>query len=111
MTLAEQIADDYQYIDGVEEVSLTPQHPVAAAVSAIKALRGPLGHTAMQLLSGTIGFTGTEITFHLWRSTLQGTVPKIGDKITDGDGTVYTILSLSLETLRTRWRAVCRQDV
>lgn len=110
MTLAQDIADDYEFMDGVEDITFTPQNPVAAAVASVKALRGVLTR-GEQYLGATAGIEPSDVVWHLWASTLSGTVPKPGDKITDSDSASYRILSLQLMTLRTRWRCVCRKDV
>lgn len=109
-SLADRIANDWQYFDGIEEVSLTPQHPAGAAVAGVKALRGPLTYSATQMLANTIGLSGGEVTFSVWVSTMQGLVPKQHFKLTDGDDIVYTVVGTSKKTLGTRWELICRPD-
>ena len=111
MTIADDLATSYQYVEGVEVVSLTPKNPTAAAVANIKSKRRVLGKQSIQQFGGVIGLQPSDITIHLWKSTMGATVPKQGDWITDAGNVVFTILALSFESLQNRWRCLCRQNV
>lgn len=109
MSLAADIADDYEFIDGVEEVTLTPTTPAAAAQPSVKALQRQL--TRSEIFFGPqIGISPSDTVFHLWVSTLGVVVPNPGDTITQSSGVVWEILSLQLQTLQTRWRCICRKQ-
>lgn len=110
MSVATDMADSWQYVEDVEEVTLTPKNPDGTPVASVKAKRRVMNKTTMQQFAA-VGIEPTDIPIHLWASTLGATVPKQGDWITDSGGTVYRIISLSLESLRNRWRCLCRRNV
>lgn len=111
MAVADFMADSYLVVEGVEDVSLTPQNPAAATVPNVKAKRRVLNRQNLSLFGGIVGLEPTDVPFHLWVSTLGGVIPKPGDLITDEAGVVYTILAASLESLKQRWRCLCRKQV
>lgn len=110
MTLASSLAADYAIIDGVETVTFTPQNPTGTAVTTAKALRRVLNKTDWAM-AGVTGIAASDTVWHVWDGTLGGAVPKQHDIITDSAAVVWTIITLSKETLGTRWRCVCRKRV
>ncbi len=110
MTISSDIAGDWQYIEGVESVSLTPQNPAAATIPGIKALRRVLTRGAI-IAFAAIALEPQDVPWHLWVATLHGVTPKNGDLITDGDGQKWTILAVSLETRKSRYRCLTRKQV
>jgi hypothetical protein len=110
MALADDIANDYQIIDGVEDVTVTPRTPAAAAQPNVKALRRAISRSEV-FFGGQVGISPNDTVFHLWVSTLGGIVPNPGDTITQAGGQAWEILSQQLQTLSTRYRCVCRKQV
>jgi hypothetical protein len=112
MTLATDIANDYIFIDGIEDVTfqarLANQSASGSAVAGVKALARVVNYRSRQDFE-SVGLTSTDLVFHLWDSTLSGNSPKEDDTITRADGSVWTILAASLETLGTRWRCPARR--
>lgn len=109
MSLAIDIASDWQFIDGIETVSVTPQSPPANAVTGVKALRRDLSRTDRL---ANAGIEPDDTVFHVWVATMGvATDLQRGWLITQADGKVWTVQTASLETLGTRWRCVCRKRV
>jgi len=103
MTLVSDIAGDWAYIDGVEDVTHTSR-PAGTETASVKALRRPrsLGHRS----SESFAVDPDTIVWHLWSTTLT---VRPGDLITDGDSEAWIIESCERTTLNTRWRCVCRK--
>lgn len=111
MTVAADIATDWQYVDGIETVTHTPQ-PGGTPDTSVKALRGELSWREVQL-GGPAGLAPDDLAFDVWAATVTD-VPKQGDTLTDGDATVYTILSVSAKTIGAtaiRYRCLARGQV
>lgn len=107
MGMHDSIASDWQWIDGIEDVTLTPQ-PTGSPVTGVKALRRGLNHDEMTLMSETVGLEEDDMVWVLWDESLSGAAPQTGDTITDGDTNVWTIQGLAKVTMGSRWRAVSR---
>lgn len=106
MSLADDLKNVYRAIPGIETVTLTPQGTGATPVTGVQALRRVMSMAAISFATGAPGIDRKMLTFHLWVSTLGGTIPKNGDKITDANNVVYTIDSVDLTTLGTRYKAI-----
>lgn len=104
MGLADQIKDDWKFIDGVKNVTVTIRnadggwHPI----ENVKALRRPITTSS----GGIVHEQGKTARWHLWTSTLDGHEPEEGDKITV-NGTTWIIGSTALVTLDTRLQCEC----
>ena len=109
MTIISDIAGDWQYIEGVEDVTFTPRNPDAAPIPNVKALRRELSKSA-QYLGASAGIEPTDVPWHLWATTLGAVVPKNGDTITDPAGIVWRIKSLTFSPRTSRFHCMCRQD-
>lgn len=107
MTLATDIASDMVDFDGIETVSLYDQS-ADVTDATVTALRRALSHREVQL-GAPLGIEAHDIVFHLQANTTS-IVPQNGDTITNGDSVVFQILSVSKDTLGTRWRCVSRQQ-
>lgn len=105
MTLSADIANDYLFFDGVEDVSLGPRNPTASDVTGVKALRRPVTN---RTVSGSSVAEPNDAVFHVWVSTLSSNVPAIRDLIVATDGS-WAIYQLSKESLGTRYRCLCRK--
>ena len=91
MAIADDLADSWQHVEGVETVTFTPQNPQAASIENVKAKRRVLSRANLSQFGGVIGLSPDDVPFHLWVSTLGGVTPKQGDLVTDGDQVTYTI--------------------
>lgn len=111
MAIADDLAESWRYVEGVETVTLTPQNPPAGSVENVKAKRRVLSRANMAQFGGVVGLSPNDVPFHLWASTLGGVTPELGDLVTDGEGVTYTIQAASLESLKQRWRCLCRKQV
>ncbi len=113
MTIVSDIAADYAHIEGVEDVTITPQNPAAASIPNVKALRRELSRGA-QYLGGAAGIEPTDVPWHLWKYGAGGAVNltevKPGDKITDSSGVSWRIISQTFSPRTSRYRCICRQD-
>lgn len=107
MTLATEIASDMADFDGLETVSLYDQS-ADTTDTTVTALRRSLSHREVQL-GAPLGIEPHDVVFHLQANT-TAIVPENGDTITDSDSVVFQVLSVSKDTLETRWRCVCRQQ-
>lgn len=111
MAIADEIfATSYELVEGVEDVTFTPQNPPAAPVPNVKAKRRVLNRRSIQQFSA-IALEPDDLVLHLWVATLGAAVPKNGDMVTDAAGVKYTIVSLALESLQKRWRCLSRKQV
>lgn len=108
MGLAEDIANDWEFIDGIETVSVTSQADGATAITGVKALQRASDRLARSF-GTSVAITPNDVVFELWpaESGLTDIVP--GDKITNEAGVNFTIMTAQLLTLKTRWRCVCRR--
>ncbi|KKN80768.1 hypothetical protein LCGC14_0325740 [marine sediment metagenome] len=107
MTLATDIASDLATMDGIETVTLYDASADTTDTS-VTALRRALSHREVQL-GFPAGIEARDVAFHLQANT-TAIVPVAGDTITDSGSVVFTILSVSKDTLGTRWRCLCRQE-
>lgn len=106
MTLAADMANDYLFFDGVEDVSLGKRNPTVADVTGVKALRRPVTN---KTLSGSAMVEPSDAVFHVWTSTLSSNVPAIRDVLVASDGN-WRILQVSKESLGTRYRCLCTKE-
>lgn len=115
MTIAityDGLKNAWQQFDGIEEVTFTPrQRTGAVAATGVKALRRTLDKNDLAFGSaGGVDLGPEDMIWHLWDVSLTGLKPQSQDFITDSDGVVYKILSASQQTLKTRWRCLCRKQ-
>lgn len=112
MTIADDIAGDWEFIDGIEDVTHTDS--AGTATTEVKAARRDLNYREISL-GGPAGLLPTDVAWELWAETLPSITPAQGDTITDSDSGVWTILSvqasIQLGATVIKWRAVCRKQV
>lgn len=108
MSLATDIADDYEDFDWTETVTFQARNPTGTADSTVTALRRVLSRRDLAFDNG-VGLQPDDLVFILFSATLGSNAPKSGDIITDSSGQVYTILSVEKGTLGSKWRCVCRK--
>lgn len=114
MTLAADIAHDYLYMDGVEDVTL--ERPAQGSTPLVQqtGCKGlPRVVTQRSMISaGNLELQPNDCVFHVWKATCGSFVPRRYDVLIDADSQRWSILGEpSLETLKTRYRLVCRKEV
>jgi hypothetical protein len=108
MTLATDLAADGLLFDGAETVTLRQIRPAGRQDIVIpQALAGPLDRRDERSL-GLVEITGDELVFHLPAAAIATGGVVIGDQILRADGSLWEVRSVSLATLKTRYRCVCR---
>jgi hypothetical protein len=107
MTLAEQAAADWAYIDSTETVTL--RHTSTGGTTTNTA-----GVTALPFKLDKLP-DGTMVADHkLWvlrASTLGSVVPVQGDMVVNSDSEVFVIENLSLQAWDTTWNCITRKEV
>lgn len=110
-TLREEIERDYEDIDDVQTVTIMLQ-PSGLVKSDVKALRRTIDRKSATAFSGAEIQTDDGV-FHVWSVTLDNHATELNrdgnDELTDENGTTWTIIACVWETLRTRWRCLCRR--
>lgn len=106
MTLAADIANDWQQFDGVETVTVAAN---GTAIDDAKGLQSATDRMDIAML-GSIGLEADTTVWTVWTATLGGATIRNGDKITDGDGNGWIVRQVSLKTLGTRFRCVCVKE-
>lgn len=97
---------DWNCLDNLETVSLTPQSPVSAPVTGIKATRQPLSLAELEWSnSAGLGTDTTRIT--LFGSTISTGKPNRKDLITDAAGAVWIVQKIDYSYRTGSWHCVC----
>ena len=108
MTFADDLADDYGVFDDVTTVWLTQSGASPLEISGV--LSGVLERPQLNSAGDALGLESIVRTFSLPSQRLGAVLPTGGDTITDGQGTVWRVMSAKLLTLSTRWLVTCRKD-
>ena len=111
MALFDDIATDYQHVDGIETVTVSDL-AAETSVATVKAHREELSHREV-MLGGQVGIAPTDIVWVVWSATLGAIAMDSSCTITDSVGTVYRIQSLQEKTIGStsiKWRCVCRKQ-
>jgi hypothetical protein len=108
MTLADELARDYEVFDGGTTVWFSAAGAAPVEVSGV--LSGPLQQWQLESLGDAFGLDSSSRTFSLPAEQLGTIEPANGDTIRDGQGTVWRIVSGSRLTLGSRWLVICRKD-
>lgn len=110
MSLRSDIAGDWEFVEGVESVTLTPQNPAATAISAVRGLLDLRGGNP--LIAATLGIDPSDATWHLWAETITGSYePQNGDLITGSGSVVWVITSVGESLMAGRFICSARQQV
>ena len=104
MTFQPEIAQDCLLVDGAETITLEG----AATTTVPGAKRGTLAHR--EISQAGLGLEPTDAVWALPEVSLQGARPQAGNRITQSDGTKWTILSAVHYQLTGVWRTICRQQ-
>lgn len=115
--LATRIKNDLDYVDGLETIEFVTRRVKSdnandeTVYGNIQALPREIDHNSNDMTE--LDLEGTGRVWHVKKSALDdvGVVPQQGDEIRecDAQGTKWTIVSLKIQTLRTRYRFVCRK--
>ena len=111
MALADNIAADYQHVDGIETVTHTVKM-TGTATNTVQAHREDLSFREIAT-GGPAGIEPGDIVWVVWSQTVA-TDPVGGDTITDSEGVVWTVKALtetSIGTTSISWRCVCGKQV
>ncbi len=97
MTL--DLSSDYLFLDGVQDVALQrpPGTPIASGVKA-------LWRAADDDEIANLGLSNTASKFQLWKTTLGGQTPQVGDRIIDAAANAYDVELVELQCLGSRYR-------
>jgi hypothetical protein len=102
-------SNEWQYVDGVEDLIYTPNNPAAPPTAALKAKRS---HPLTQGNSGAVmGNEPVTVHWHIWIGTMGAVVPKGGDFLTDEDGVKYTIESFFLVPDQSQYKIFTTKNV
>jgi head-tail adaptor len=106
MTFATDIAGDFEAIaDGLESITLRgPSGSSIATTEIERALRRSMKTIEAADSDGRYLSTDT-----VWHFDKRRGTPEIGGTIKDADGTTWRIIDRDGQTLRNRWRCVCRE--
>lgn len=125
-------ANDYQWFDGVEVVTLTSRNPEGQSLIDVQAVREI--HPQEAIGVGDLGTEHVDTVFHVWESTLEIStleflahdasptlaeladkaakiIPKNGDSITDADSVSWTVIQTTQNGREPLWRLACRKQV
>ncbi len=110
MGFAEDIASDYQIIDGGETVTVTQKRASVTTTATVhNATNAPLSRRQLQALGG-VALGGNEKSWSLNATEVGAPGSAIGDTIADANSAVWRVLSVEELTLGTRWKAVTRKQ-
>lgn len=104
------LAGDYELMDGVVEVTLqvrNSSNAIQSEVEAVKALPRAVDAKALRDFS-SLALSSTDRVFHLFVATLDGVVPQNRYTIEMADGTIWSILAASFESMGSRYRCPAR---
>ena len=118
MSLQTDIQRDWQFFDGVEDVTFTPRGNSEPALTGVKALRRAVSETAVQIFGGAIASPGT-VVWHLWNDRGSGVdtlldasdEPEPQDFITQANGTIWTITQVVYSPQTSRWQCLTVRQI
>jgi hypothetical protein len=112
MSYLDDIATDYEHIEGTSTVTYTPQSG-AAVSSAVGFLTETTYREMMQAAASGVGLHGTDCVWEVWAATIPLLTPAEGDTITDGTDvwTVISVRKISIGSTAIKYRCVCRKQL
>ena len=111
MTVAADVATDYQHIDGIEVVTFTDLD--ADETASVYALRGGLNYRET-MMAAAGAYQGVDMVWELWSATLGGKTPEAGCLVTDSNSVVYTIanaVETAIGQTSIKWRCLCQKRI
>ncbi len=103
-TMFDPTGDLATVVDRLEPVTLQPRDG-SPPTQIAGALRRSMSTAEAAASDGR--YTASDVRWHLPVESVQ-TPPAVGDRIVDGSGATWTILSLRLATAESRWQCVAR---
>lgn len=120
-TLSVDYEDDWQYLEGIEDVGFAfdtqRSTTLVAPTAGVKAKRASPTHSEVAVAASTVGYESTDLVFVLWAKTLQsGTVVKTPIVPQDGDTIIAFDTSWVIKSSKTnvdfsQYRCYCRRSV
>jgi hypothetical protein len=107
MTLQSEIAGDWEFIDGVEEITFTPVS--GSVVNGVKALQRQWSRSASQVFGNLMLQPDTTV-WHLWLNG-QTFTPRDRDTITEAGGTVWIIGQAVYWKQTSRWMCLAIKQI
>lgn len=102
-----ELTNDYELFDGQATVELW-QPEATAAITVAGALRGPIARQEAVPAGGQV--VQADAVWNLPVAELAER-PRLGSLIVESSGAAWTVLTVDLQTLATRWRCTTRQLV
>lgn len=90
MAYTVDFADQYVYVDGVEDITYTAD--AGSPVTEVKVRRGDLGFAQLAGIAD-FGVQPGDIPMVVWATTLTGVQPAEGDTWTDANGVTYYVVA------------------
>lgn len=113
MSLQDEIKNDWELVDGVEEITYAPRNPTASNVTQVKALQRAVNKAALALF-GAAAFAPNTTIWELWEwngSTQKAIAPKDGDLITTASSVVWRIENAMHSPQTSRYMCVCIKEI
>ena len=98
--------NDWQWVDGVETLTLLPRDPADSSITGVKAVRASVSEAAASL-GGDYGPEPRLVLFYVWVGTLSDYTPNQGDRINDDSGASWVIASTSFRSDESQWSLTC----
>ncbi len=93
------LSTDYLLLDGVQDIVL--QRPAGTTIaSGVKSLWRAAAHAEIANLE----LASNASKFQLWKTTLAGQAPQVGDRIIDAANNPYDVALVELQCLGSRYR-------
>lgn len=105
MSIAEEVADDWEEVEGIETVTLIATNRAENEKKGVKALRGSMKHREL-MLAQQLNMPLDSVVFILFTNTMGTFVPQPMDKIQAGQER-FTIKHAKEGRFGTPWRCMC----
>jgi hypothetical protein len=107
------LADDFLVVDNLEDVTYFVKTsdgatPYPTGVDVADVLRRA---TDKSLLANDKSLARGSTVFHMWTANLGDITPKVNDRVEDADTTTWTVKTVELQTLGTRYKLTCAKEV
>lgn len=106
MPLSVDYSEDWQWVDGVETLSITPKDPASSPIDSVQGVRTSVLESGSPL-GADYGPSPESVTFYVWAATLGGYVPNQGDIVTDESSISWVVDSTSLRSDAAQRRLLC----
>lgn len=111
ITLTQAVADEWQFIDGLEVVTYFVRLTEGTFVTPATTIPNCLPREVSREWMASVGLLDkTGKVWHLWASQASGVVPKEQDVVQDGAGVRWAVKRVQKQTLGTRYRLTCIKE-